>query len=632
MNEVKLTGESKDIISENIYKLKEIFPDIFTEDKIDFDRLKSNLGEYVDNSSEKYNFTWPGKAQAIRESQKQSSGTLRPFYEDSKNWDNTKNLYIEGDNLEVLKLLQKGYYNKIRMVYIDPPYNTGSDFVYSDDYSDNLDNYLKLTNQISEDDDSNIKLSTNAESDGRFHTNWLNMMYPRLKLVRNLLTDDGVVFISIDDNEVDNLKKLCNDIFGELNFIAQLPTVMNLKGNNDQFAFAGTHEYTLVYAKSYVDCKINEFKLVGEDLDDWSEDEFGPYKKGANLKSTGINAPRSKRPNLFFPIFIEKKSGDSIKWSLKPFKDCDEIYPITDGKEMSWRWSKDKFNNEPYNVIVNRDGDKITIYKKQRPANGKIPTKKPKSLFYKPEYSSGSGTSEVKKLFNHKVFDFPKPVDLIKDFVEIGSDDDSIVLDLFSGSSTLPHAIFKINSDYKTNRNFICIQLPEQLSDSSEAFKLGYKTICEIGKERIRKAGDKFVEESGHSNLDIGFKVFKLDSSNLEKWDPDYNNIQQSLTVDNIKKDRTDEDLIYEIMIKYGIDLTLPIEKQGNIYSIGFGALIVCLDNNITKKIANEILEIIEDASVSRVVFKDNGFVSDADKTNIKEIFKTNNIDEFITI
>ncbi len=631
MNEIKLTGESKDIISENIFALKKIFPDIFTEDKIDFDKLKYELGEYIDYSAEKYSFTWPGKSQAIRESQKQSTGTLRPVYEESKNWDITKNIYIEGDNLEVLKLLQKGYYNKIKMIYIDPPYNTGSDFVYSDDYSDNLDNYLKLTHQI-DDDDSNSRLSTNVESDGRFHSNWLNMMYPRLKLVRNLLTDDGVVFISIDDNEVDNLKKLCNDIFGELNFIAQLPTVMNLKGNNDQFAFAGTHEYTIVYAKSYDDCKINEFKLVGEDLATWSEDEFGPYKRGANLKSTGINAPRSKRPNLFFPIFIEKKSGKSIKWSLKPFKDCDEIYPITDGKEMSWRWSKDKFNNEPHNVIVNREEDKISIYKKQRPANGKIPTKKPKSLFYKPEYSSGNGTSEVKKLFNHKVFDFPKPVDLIKDLIEIGSDDDSIILDLFAGSSTLSQAIFKINSDYESNRSFISIQLPELLDESTDAFNLGYKNICEIGKERIRRAGDKIVEESGNANLDIGFKVFKLDSSNLEKWDPDYNDIQQSLLIDKIKTGRFNEDLVYEIMLKSGIDLTLSIEKYNNVYSIGFGSLVICLEDNITKEIANEILSISKDSYYTKVVFKDSGFASDADKTNIKEILKTNNISEFITI
>ncbi len=632
MNEFKLTGESKDIVSDNIDKLRNIFPDIFNEDKIDFDKLRFNLGEYIDDSSEKYSFTWPGKTQAIRESQKQSTGTLRPYKDESKDWDTTKNLYIEGDNLEVLKLLQKGYYNKIRMVYIDPPYNTGSDFVYSDDYSDNLDNYLKLTHQISEDEDSNIKWSTNVESDGRFHTNWLNMMYPRLKLVRNLLTDEGIVFISIDDNEVDNLKKLCNDIFGELNFVAQLPTVMNLKGNNDQFAFAGTHEYTLVYAKSYTECKINEFKLVGDDLADWSEDEFGPYKRGANLKSTGINAPRSKRPNLFFPIYVEKKSGNSIKWSLKPFSDCDEIYPITDGKEMSWRWSRDKFNNEPHNVIVNREKDKISIYKKQRPANGKIPTKKPKTLFYKPEYSSGNGTSEVKKLFNHKVFDFPKPVDLIKDFIEIGSDNDSIVLDLFSGSSTLSHSIFKINSEYETNKSFICIQLPEELDESSEAFKLGYKTICEIGKERIRKSGDKIVEESGNSDLDIGFKVFKLDSSNLEKWNPDYNDVQKSLTEDQIKTGRSNEDLVYEIMLKYGIDLTLPLDEHDNIYSIGRGALIICLDDNITKDIANQILDIAKDSSITRVVFKDSGFASDADKTNIKEILKTNNISEFITI
>ena len=634
LEEIKLTGESKDIVLENISKLKEIFPEIFAEDKIDFDKLKKNLGEYIDYSNEKYNFTWPGKTKAIQESQKQSMGTLRPCKDESKNWDTTQNLYIEGDNLEVLKLLQKGYYNKIKMIYVDPPYNTGKDFIYSDNYVDNLENYLKLTNQSKEDKNSqNIRLSTNTESNGRFHSNWLNMMYPRLKLARNLLTDNGIIFISIDDNEIDNLKKLCNEIFGELNFVAQLPTIMNLKGNNDQFAFAGTHEYTLVYAKSYIDCEINEFRLFGEDLDGWLEDEFGPYKKGANLKATGINAPKSKRPNLFFPIYVEKDfNKTNVKWSLKPFNNCDEIFPITDGKEMSWRWSKEKFNNEYYNVIVSRDNDKISIYKKQRPANGKIPTKKPKSLFYKPEYSSGNGTSEIKKLFNNKVFDFPKPVDLMKDLIEIGSNENDLILDLFSGSATVAHAIFKINIEQDSKRKFISIQMPEYTDENSEAFKNGFETICEIGKERIRLAGEKIVDEFGNNNLDIGFKVFKLDSSNLEKWDPDYNNLQQSLTVDLIKKDRTKYDLVYEIMLKYGIDLTLPIEEYGNLYSIGFGALIICLDDNITKEIANDIIELTKKSSTSRVVFKDSGFASDADKTNIKEILKVNDIEEFITI
>lgn len=453
-----------------------------------------------------YEFNWEGKELAYKLAQTPSTGTLRPDKESSKNWDDTENLYIEGDNLEVLKLLQKSYFGKVKMIYIDPPYNTGKDFVYHDNFRDNIANYKEITNQTTK---------ANPETNGSYHTNWLNMMYPRLKLARNLLREDGVIFISIDDNEVDNLKKLCNEIFGEENFIAQLPTIMNLKGNNDQYGFAGTHEYTLVYCKNKNVTNLGYLKIDKDEINEWQQDSYGYYKKGANLKSTGVNAPREKRPNLFFPLYINK--NNEISLNRKNESDI-EILPITDGKEMSWRWSKEKFINEPYNLIITNNEGNISIYKKTRALDGESPSKKPKSLFYKPEYSSGNGTNDIKKLFGEKVFENPKPLELLKDFIMVGNYpkvEDNIILDLFSGSGSMAHSVMLYNEQENTCLKFIMVQLPEQTDEKSDAYKAGYKNICEIGKERIRRAGDKIVSENkdkeGIENLDIGFKVFKLD-------------------------------------------------------------------------------------------------------------------------
>lgn len=401
-NMPKVEGQSADLIQENLEQVKQIFPEVIKEGRVDFEALNDLLGNYADTAEERFCLNWAGKANARREAQKRSTGTLRPCPEESVDWDNTENLYIEGDNLEVLKLLQKSYHSRVKMIYIDPPYNTGKDFVYKDNYKDNMANYLELTGQ-------DKKLSTNTESDGRYHSNWLNMMYPRLKLARNLLTEDGVIFISIDDNEVANLRKICDEVFGEENFVAQLPTIMNLKGNNDQYAFAGTHEHTIVYCKQYEGSKFYELYLSPDEVDDWSEDEYGLYKKGANLKATGINAPRHKRPNLFFPIYIDEANNISLEKNENSI----EILPMTDGSEMSWRWSKEKFINEIHNVIVIENNGNYSLYKKQRNNDNEQPTKKPKSIFIKPEYSSGNGSVLMKDLFNNKVFDFPKPLECI---------------------------------------------------------------------------------------------------------------------------------------------------------------------------------------------------------------------------
>ena len=634
MKETTLTGESKDILNENIETLKELFPEIVSEDKIDFDKFKTIFGGEIDDSSERYSFTWPGKIHAIKESQKQSTGTLRPCKEESKNWNTTKNLYIEGDNLEVLKLLQKEYFKKIKAIYIDPPYNTGKDFVYRDNYKDNLENYLEITGQVSRNEERTVKISTNAETQGMYHSNWLNMMYPRLKLAKNLLTDDGAIFISIDDNEVTNLKRLCDEIFGQDNFLSMNTVIVKTEGRRYGF-FAKTHEYLLVYAKNNDFIDLNEIEIEGKTFS--YTDEKGGYnlKELRNGNTKAFNS--TNRPNLRYPFYVDlsTKDKDGFCELEVDYKDgYEEVWPIeVENLQSVWRWGKEKSKNEKDDLIarVGKDGI-IRIFQKTRKL-----TQTAKTLWQDKSFISNKGTHEVRELLGNNIFDFPKPLGLIDRVIQIGTNEDSYVLDLFSGSGTTAHSVLKINDSNKGNRKFIMVQIPEPVDENSYAFKAGYKNICEIGKERIRRAGDKIVQESGNNHLDIGFKVFKLDSSNLNKWDPDYDNLEQTLLVsqDNIKPDRTQEDLIYEIMLKYGIDLTLPIEEydagKNKIYSIGFGALLICLDNKITKDIADSIIELASE-DVSRVVFKDNGFASDADKTNIKETLRTHGIDEFITI
>lgn len=624
MDEIKLTGESKDIVSENISKLRGIFPDIFTEDKVDFNKLKINLGEYVNEYPEKYNFTWPGKTQAIKESQKQSTGTLRPCKDESKKWDTTQNLYIEGDNLEVLKLLQKGFYNKIKCIYIDPPYNTGTDFVYKDDFKDNIENYLKISGQTydSKSENTVYKLISNPETHGRFHSNWLNMMYPRLKLAKNLLRDDGVIFISIDENELDNLKKICDEIFGSenfRNFLIIRRGVKNLQAQFDSISKLNNgFEFILMYSKN----SNAKFKKLYKIEDKEAIGSWNNHWRGTD------------RPTMRYTIFGITPETGQWRWSkersynaIKNYADlCIELNNRNPSNEEIDKWYLNKTKELGVEKI-----DLLRLSKTNKPEHYVPPSNK-KLLNDLWTDLKPNGSSQLSKLFSKKMFDTPKSVDLINRMINFVMDKNDIILDFFSGSGTTAHSVFKSNLETSKNNRFILVQIPELTNKKSEAHKAGYKTICEIGKERIRRAGDKIVEESGNKELDIGFKVFKLTSSNLKKWDPDYNNIQESLIIDNIKEDRTNEDLIYEIMIKYGIDLTLPIEKHDNIYSIGFGALVICLDDNITKDIINIILEISKKSSVSRVVFKDSSFASDADKTNIKEILKTNHIDEFITI
>tara|TARA_B100001287_G_scaffold274655_1_gene280405 strand:- start:2433 stop:4304 length:1872 start_codon:yes stop_codon:yes gene_type:complete len=609
---------SEDILQSNIEKLKELFPELVTENKIDFDAFKAVFGDEVEEEDEYYRFTWAGKSQARREAHKPSTGTLRPCKEDSVDWDTTQNLYIEGDNLEVLKLMQKSYAGKVKMIYIDPPYNTGKDFVYKDNYKDNLKNYQEVTGQV--DSDGN-KLSTNSDSDGRYHSNWLNMMYPRLRLARNLLKNDGVIFVSIDENENENLKKILNDNFGEENYIQEIIWEKKFSPQNDAKYFSLNHETIFCYAKNRSEFKRNLLPMT--------ESQMGRYKNLDNdergvWQSSDLTVARLTEKDRYE---ISTPSGD-------------KILP-TNGR--SWSMSKEKIEEliNDNRVWFGEDGNNTPRLKRflSESQQGMVPI----SIWNHSEVGHTQASNQnLKKLFDdQKIFDYPKPVELIKQCLVIASDKDSIILDFFSGSGTTAHAIMQLNADDDGHRKHIQVQLPEPTDEKSEAFKAGYKTIAEIGKERIRRAAKKIAEENPEKakDLDLGFKVFKLDSSNIKGWDGNPEDVQQSLldAVSNIKEERTEEDVLYEILLKYGLDLTLPIEEKQiegkTVFNVGYGALFICLADSITSKIAEGIGKWKQELNpeICRVIFKDTGF-TDVEKTNSVQTLKRFGITEIKSI
>lgn len=527
----------KNIIEENekiavntkeIEILKKHFPNCFNKDgEFQMDKFEKRISQEVDVTKEGYELRWLGKnyARLLANVETETMIVDDKEHNDKVENKNSENIYIEGDNIDVLKHLKNAYSEKIKMIYIDPPYNTGSDgFVYKDDRKYTKEDLAELTN-ITEEEAQRI-LSFNTKGSNS-HSAWLTFMYPRLLTARELLSDDGVIFISIDDNEVSQLKLLCDEVFGEENFVAELPTIMNLKGNNDEFGFAGTHEYTLVYSKNKVFTELNKFSINDDDLEDWREDAIGFYKQGANLKATGTNAPRERRPNLFFPIFVDSSDIVYVTNDDKPpltyNGEIKTIYPITNEIEMSWRWNKEKFRNESGSIIVSRNGN-IGIYKKQRPSLGDLPSKKPKTLFYKPEYSSGNGTTQVKSLLGDKFFQNPKPLNLVKDFIEIGTDSSDLILDFFSGSATTAHAVMQLNAEDGGNRKFIMVQIQEEIDPKKSKAAYDFcvdelkqePVITTIGKERIKRAANKIKKENEskleEKPLDLGFKLFKTKS------------------------------------------------------------------------------------------------------------------------
>lgn len=582
-----LNGTSMNLTQYNIDIIEKVFPEVVNEGKIDFEKLRLVLGDTVEEREERYEFNWNGKNNAIKIAQTPSTGTLRTDRDSSKNWDDTENLYIEGDNLEVLKLLQKSYFGKIKIIYIDPPYNTGNDFVYKDNFRDSIANYKEITSQATK---------SNSETNGRYHTDWLNMIYPRLKLAKNLLKEDGVIFISIDDNEIDNLKKVCDEIFGEINKVSTVVWKRKRGRDNSAKWFSKSHEYLLVYAKNKDNFNVNFLEL--------DEDTLRAYKNPDNDKRGAYRMlgtwARGSQGGVEYDFI--NKHGQYFSKRL-------------------WLFSKEKLNEMDIEDKLVVRGD--NIYRKLflDENKGKIP-----ETIWDNVSNGANACDELKRLFNNIVFDTPKPIPYILEVLKISSNKEDIILDFFSGSSTTADAVMRLNFKDRGYRKYIMVQLQEQPNEKSVAYKAGYKNICEIGKERIRRAGDNIVSENkdkkGIENLDIGFKVFKLDSSNLKLWDTSIENLEQNLLdmESNLKEDRTSEDLLYEILLKSGIELTAKIEEikvgYNTLYNIGEGALLVCLDDKITQDVIDEIPKHKSQFMETKVIFKEAGFMSDAAKVN----------------
>lgn len=634
----KLNGKTFDIVEENISKLKELFPEIVNGDnQVDLevlqDLFEKNDDEVVDDGEEHYKFTWWGKKEAKKIAKEKITKTLRPSKEYSKNWDDTKNIYIEGDNLEALKILLGSYRNRIKMIYIDPPYNTSSDFIYHDKFDESDRKYLESTNQLTEEG----YLKKNADTDGKYHSNWLNMMYPRLYVAKKLLTNDGLIFISIDDNEFTNLKKILDEIFGEKNFVSVLKWKKK-KQPSFLSKVAGIMEYIVVYANNYASVP----KLYGEIL----SDEDKPIINTSNNVSeryfnSGILV-RSKN-NGTIPKGIYKNRSMTIEF-------LDDII-VKDGVTLNKFRAKAKFRStqENINEFISQNLIFITINNGLRRFLTDDEKSKRKSItdLILDWGQNQDGSNELKKLFNinddENIFDNPKPVDLIKNLINTNVYDDSIVLDFFSGSSTSAHSVMEFNSENEGNIKFIMVQIPEEVGKDSKAYKEGYENICEIGKERIRRAGDKIVEESGNNELDIGFKVFKVDESNFIPWNSNLNreNIKQAIlsTGNNLVEGRKEIDLIYELLLKLNLDLnssidevTLDNDNKNKIYVIENGFMFICLDSNINQSLASDLLDLKKElkSDYCQVVLLDSA-LNDEVSININETLSSEGV-SFYTI
>lgn len=609
----QIDGFSMNIEQTNLDKLRSVFPECVSEGKLDIDKLLSLCGEYIDNDFEKYKFEWKGKADCLRLAQKRSTGTLRPCPEESVDWDTTQNLYIEGDNLEVLKLLQTAYYRKVKMIYIDPPYNTGNDFVYTDDFADPMARYKEVTQQTTK---------SNPETMGRFHTNWLNMMYPRLRLAANLLRDDGVIFISIDDNEVTNLRKICDEVFGEENFVGCGVWKRRTSSAMDQSKVSTDHEYLLMYHKG----QFLPFAGYKKDYKGYSNpdnDPRGPWVAGD--LTVGMNA--DMRPNQYYDL-VDPKTGKVYHpsynrvWSYAPdsMQKLIEEDRIVFPEDTSQRPMKKRFANE-----LKSDANPFSTWMSEVGLNTE-------------------GTRAVYTLFDDKsLFNYAKPISLIKTIVSQVTSQDDIVLDFFSGSATTAHAIMQLNAEDGGNRRFILVQLPELCDEKSEAYKAGYENICEIGKERIRRAGKKIQEEHAQVTmeeanypLDVGFRVFKLDTSNLETWDATpIENEQLDLLyqrmnsmIHRVKPERTDLDMIYEIMLKLGVPLTYPVTpfsiNNKSVYGVGDDCLLlVCLAENVQP----EDVEQMTEYAPAKIIISRDSFPDDTAMANAYYILRDHGIE-----
>ncbi|MBX3265484.1 MAG: site-specific DNA-methyltransferase [Acidobacteria bacterium] len=649
----KLKMHSIDVVEDNLAKLADLFPDCITETRdengniargVDFDHFRQAFSSrIVEGPQERYQLNWPGKREALLTANAPIAKTLRPCREESVDFDTTKNLYIEGDNLDALKLLQETYLGKVKMIYIDPPYNTGKDFIYEDDFAEDKDAYFERSMQV---DEEGNRLVANSESNGRFHSDWLRFIYSRIKLSWNLLADDGIIAVTIDDGEVFQFGKVLDEIFGPGNRLACAPWLSEASGGKEKSGLRTGHEYLLLYFKRSSESISQEERSTGElNL----RDSAGPYRKGRELMKWGGTSLRSDRPNQFYPL----QAPDGTH--ALPYRN--------DGKEGHWRWGKENpeilkaflgqeifhWEKRPFDdsKTVNGETERWVPYEKIRDIKKSVGW----STWLDKYGTNADATRELKDLFGFKPFDTPKPTSLINWVISLHGDDDCIVVDYFSGSASTAHAVLKANADDHGTRKFIMIQLPELCPDESPAQKAGYKTIADIGKERIRRAGQKVKEEAGLNgvNLDIGFRVLKIDSSNMKDvyYSPD--TAEQASLLDqigNVKEDRTPEDLLFQVMLDWGVDLSLPIMRQQwimdngqwtisepgatedigtessagtfEVFFVDENALACCFDDGVSEDLIKELAK----RQPLRAVFRDSGFASDDAKINAEQIFK----------
>jgi adenine-specific DNA-methyltransferase len=644
---------SMNIAEEQLRKLKELFPEAFTEGlSVDWDKLRLTLGQSIDVGKERYGMNWPGKADCFKTIQQPSIATLIPARDESVDFDTTENLFIEGDNLEVLKLLQKSYLGSFKIIYFDPPYNTGKDFVYPDDYSENLDTYLEYTGQV---DTDGKKFGTNTDTDGRYHSKWLNMLYPRLFLAKNLLANDGVIFISIDNHEFDNLKKLCDEIFGEENFISCVANVNNPKGRSDDKYIATSHEYLLVYKKQ--DVVFAGWKPEEKVTKRFNKsDDSGIVYREIDLRKTGDGDRRSDRPNMYYYFYYNPSKIDLFPSKEKIKRDgYVEIIPLrADGTDGRWRW---EINTAIKNIekLIAREMPNRGIWGVfEKDFLDDKTSVKPTSSWTDKVFNSERGTEQFIELgFKKEVFPKPKPLGLIKkilEFVVRPIDQDCLMLDFFAGSCSTAQGVLEFNAENETNVKFVCIQLPEKTEPSDDAYKEGFATIAEISKERIRRAITKIKENDLKSeelfkaditNVDLGFKVFKLSKSNFKIWDSTLEKepevIQAKLFehIQHISPEAEQEAILYELLLKSGFELTTPIEKLTlaglTVFSIAEGQLLICLEKELT----HDCIKAMAEMQPTRVICLDEGFKgenADALKTNAVQIMKSKGVVNFRTV
>lgn len=634
--------KTQNLADKNFEILLNLFPNAVTETinengevvrAIDADVLRQEIScSVVEGKDERYQFTWPDKKNAILTSNAPVIATLRPYREESVDFDNTENIYIEGDNLDVLKLLQETYLEKIKLIYIDPPYNTGNDFIYEDDFAVSMDDYLPRSYQY--DIDGN-RLVQNPESNGRYHTNWLNSIYPRLRLAKTLLSQDGVIFISIDDNEVDNLKKICDEIFGESNHQATISYVRKTSGKQDSTNFMKSTEFILVYSKSSLwDCK----PLIAEDkvTDRYNKsDEDGRKYRETDLRKTGSGDRREDRPLMWYPFYFNPSTGELLVEKEKTQTHCEngfvEIWPMKpDGTEGRWRWGYSTATENISFLVAQimpkyKAEKKYTIYEKDYiDKNGEIRTVKEHTSWDRKEFNSDNAMQEFKNLgFSNQLFPFPKSSALIKHIAYLADTEGCIVLDFYSGSGTTAQSIMNLNAEDNGKRKYILVQLPETAEEGSEAYKNGYKNVCEIGKERIRRSAIEIKKRN--PNVDTGFRVLKIDSSNMKDVYYNPEEMQQSLfdiLTDNIKEDRTPEDLLFQVMLDLGVLLSSKIEETEiagkKVFNVAEGFLIACFDSNVTE----ETVKAVAEQKPYYAVFRDSSMADDSVATNFDQIFE----------